>query len=101
MAQPIVDDARTAALGTGGRLRVHDSEDFEQRISSGGFLEWTEFLGNYYGTPTPDAGDERDIVLEIEVDGAQQVKRIAPDAMLIFVLPAVAGRAGAAAAWPW
>ena len=63
------------------------SQDFEQRISDGGFLEWTEFLGNYYGTPTPDAGDDRDIVLEIEVDGAQQVKRIAPDAMLIFVLP--------------
>ncbi len=63
------------------------SEDFEDRISDGGFLEWTEFLGNYYGTPTPEAGDDRDIVLEIEVDGAQQVKRIAPDAMLIFVLP--------------
>ncbi len=64
-----------------------DSKEFEGRISDGGFLEWTEFLGNYYGTPTPDAGDDRDIVLEIEVDGAQQVKRIAPDAMLIFVLP--------------
>ncbi len=63
------------------------SEEFEDRISDGGFLEWTEFLGNYYGTPTPDADDDRDIVLEIEVDGAQQVKRIAPDAMLIFVLP--------------
>jgi len=63
------------------------SEEFERRISDGGFLEWTEFLGNYYGTPTPDAGEDRDIVLEIEVDGAQQVKRIAPDAMLIFVLP--------------
>mgnify|MGYP001814005795 FL=1 len=63
------------------------SEEFERRISEGGFLEWTEFLGNYYGTPTPDAGDDRDLVLEIEVDGAQQVKRITPDAMLIFVLP--------------
>jgi guanylate kinase len=63
------------------------SEDFESRISNGGFLEWTEFLGNYYGTPTPDADDDRDIVLEIEVDGAQQVKRIAPQTMLIFVLP--------------
>jgi guanylate kinase len=62
-------------------------DEFEARISAGEFLEWTEFLGNYYGTPTPDAGDERDIVLEIEVDGAQQVKRIAPEAMLIFVLP--------------
>ena len=63
------------------------SQDFEQRISDGGFLEWTEFLGNYYGTPSPDVGDERDIVLEIEVDGAQQVKRVEPDAILIFVLP--------------
>ena len=69
-----------------------DTERFEQRISSGGFLEWTEFLGNYYGTPVPDSDHEgsaaqRDIVLEIEVDGAQQVKRLQPDTMLIFLLP--------------
>ena len=63
------------------------TERFEERIDGGGFLEWTEFLGNYYGTPTPDLGEERDIVLEIEVDGARQVKRRHPDAMLIFVLP--------------
>ncbi len=63
------------------------TEEFERRIASGGFLEWTEFLGNYYGTPTPEPGDVRDIVLEIEVDGAQQVKKVHPDAMLIFVLP--------------
>lgn len=63
------------------------SEAFEERISAGGFLEWTEFLGNYYGTPIPEVGDDRDLVLEIEVDGAQQVKKVAPDAMLIFVLP--------------
>ncbi len=63
------------------------ADAFEERISCGGFLEWTEFLGNYYGTPTPDVGDERDLVLEIEVDGAQQVKRVAPETMLIFVMP--------------
>ncbi|MGB3735052.1 MAG: guanylate kinase [Ilumatobacter sp.] len=63
------------------------AEEFDERISADGFLEWTEFLGNYYGTPTPEVGDERDLVLEIEVDGAQQVKRVAPEAMLIFVMP--------------
>ena len=60
---------------------------FEDRIAAGGFLEWTEFLGHYYGTPTPNADDDADLVLEIEVDGAQQVKRVHPDALLIFVLP--------------
>lgn len=63
------------------------SELFEKRIEAGGFLEWTEFLGNYYGSPTPEPGVDRDLVLEIEVDGAQQVKRIHPEALLIFVLP--------------
>ena len=63
---------------------------FEERITSGGFLEWTEFLGNYYGTPRPerlDDPDAPDIVLEIELDGAQQVKQQYPEAILIFVLP--------------
>ncbi|HSH10803.1 MAG TPA: guanylate kinase [Ilumatobacter sp.] len=66
------------------------SEQFESRISRGGFLEWTEFLGNYYGTPRPerlDDPDAPDIVLEIELDGAQQVKQQYPQAVLIFVLP--------------
>ncbi|MDJ0769538.1 MAG: guanylate kinase [Ilumatobacter sp.] len=64
------------------------AEAFEELITAGGFLEWTEFLGNYYGTPRPDRlGTGADIVLEIELDGAQQVKRQYPDAVLIFVLP--------------
>ena len=64
---------------------THD--EFERRRNAGGFLEYTNFLGNYYGTPLPDPGEGRDLVLEIEVDGAQQVKRLQPDAYLIFVLP--------------
>lgn len=61
--------------------------EFEKRLAQGGFLEWTEFLGNLYGTPTPEAPDGRDIVLEIEVDGARQVKGLHSDALLLFVLP--------------
>ncbi|MGZ7011429.1 MAG: guanylate kinase [Ilumatobacteraceae bacterium] len=64
-----------------------DRTRFEERIGAGGFLEWTRFLDNYYGTPMPDVVDGRDVVLEIEVDGAQQVKRLQKDAILIFVLP--------------
>ena len=64
-----------------------DRATFERRVAEGGFLEWTEFLGNLYGTPNPEPPVGRDIVLEIEVDGAQQVKRKYPHAILIFVLP--------------
>lgn len=64
---------------------------FERRIAEGGFLEWTQFLDNYYGTPLPDLDSPdligRDLVLEIEVDGARQVKALHPGAVLIFVLP--------------
>jgi len=62
-------------------------DEFERHIADDGFLEHTDFLGNYYGTPLPDHGDARDLVLEIEVDGARQVKALQPDAFLIFVLP--------------
>jgi len=64
-----------------------DRDAFERRIANGSFLEWTEFLGNYYGTPLPDPTAGQDTVLEIEVDGARQVKAIHPEATLIFVLP--------------
>jgi guanylate kinase len=64
-----------------------DRRTFEDRIEAGGFLEWTNFLGHYYGTPAPERAGPRDVVLEIEVDGATQVKRQRPDAVLIFVLP--------------
>ncbi|CAN5728741.1 guanylate kinase [soil metagenome] len=72
-----------------GAYRFIEAAEFERHIEQGGFVEWTEFLGNYYGTPVPepDAVGDRDLVLEIELDGACQVKRRHPEAVLIFVLP--------------
>jgi guanylate kinase len=64
-----------------------DRAAFEERIAAGGFLEWTEFLGNYYGTPLPEAPNDAVVILEIEVDGARQVKHRFPDAVLVFVMP--------------
>ncbi len=59
--------------------------EFEERIAEGGFLEYASFLGNYYGTPTLDAPEGRDVVLEIDVQGARQVIKKDPEALLIFL----------------
>ena len=66
-------------------------EEFEKRIKEGKFLEHAEFVGNFYGTPL-DYVQERlddgmDVMLEIEVEGALQVKKVMPDACFIFVAP--------------
>ena len=79
---------RAQRPGEANDAYVFASRDaFEARIEVSGFLEYTEFLGHYYGTPTPEAPHGKDVLLEIEVDGAQQVRRIQPEALLIFVLP--------------
>ena len=68
-----------------------NKEAFLDRIAHGQFLEWAEFCGNYYGTPLDyvqkrlDEG--KDVVLEIEVQGALQVKKVMPDAAFIFIAP--------------
>lgn len=64
-----------------------ERDDFERRIADGGFLEWTEFLGNLYGSPLPPLDGDCDIVLEIELHGAEQVKARHPEAILVFVSP--------------
>ncbi len=62
-----------------------DRDAFEGRIEEGGFVEHAEFLGNYYGTPTPEAPDGKVLIYEIDVQGARQVKAVDDDAVLIFL----------------
>ncbi|MFJ8234420.1 guanylate kinase [Ureibacillus sp. NPDC094379] len=65
--------------------------EFEELIEQGGLLEHAEFVGNYYGTPlayvneTLEAG--RDVFLEIEVQGAAQIREKLPEALFIFLAP--------------
>ncbi len=67
--------------------RFVDRATFEANIAAEGFLEWVEFLGNYYGTPLPTAPEGDDVLFEIEVQGAQAVKNRFPESVLIFVEP--------------
>ena len=66
-------------------------EQFENKIKEGGFIEHARYCGNYYGTPKDyveqqlDAG--KDVILEIEIQGAMKIKEQFPDAILLFVMP--------------
>ncbi|KRN77569.1 guanylate kinase [Weissella minor] len=66
-------------------------EAFEQKIADGEMLEYAEYVGNYYGTPKSFIDDTlasgRDVLLEIEVQGALQVKEKMPEGAYIFLTP--------------
>ncbi len=66
-------------------------EEFREKLAAGEILEHTEYCGNYYGTPEKAVRDTlshgRDVILEIEVDGASQIKKKFPDAVTVMLLP--------------
>lgn len=66
-------------------------EDFLSRIEHGDMLEYTEYCGNFYGTPLKEAEEilasGKNLILEIEVEGAENVKKKYPDAVLVLLLP--------------
>jgi len=65
-----------------------DDATFQAHLARGGFLEFDEFLGNLYGTPVPDSLDdpEHDLLLEINVQGAEQVRRQRPDSLVVLLV---------------
>ncbi len=69
-------------------------DDFEDMVADGEILEFTSYCGNYYGTPKKEAeritGEGKDLILEIEVDGASQIKRMVPDSVTIMLIPPTA-----------
>jgi guanylate kinase len=68
-----------------------DRETFRSGIEAGGFLEWAEYSGYYYGTPRRAVLEHlergENVLLDIENDGAKQVKASYPEAVLIFIKP--------------
>ena len=65
-------------------------EEFETLVKEEKMLEYTEYVGNYYGTPKEKVLQtlkEKNVMLEIETDGAMQIKKRFPDAVLILLVP--------------
>ena len=66
-------------------------EEFEKKIEEGYFLEYTNYVGNYYGTPKEFISDKLnsgiDVILEVEIEGASNIKKLIPEALFIFIMP--------------
>lgn len=66
-------------------------DEFEKKIEEGYFLEYTEYAGNYYGTPKESIREKleegKDVFLEIEIEGASNIKKLVPEAIFIFIMP--------------
>ena len=69
----------------------YSKDEFESMRNRGQLLEWAEFCGNYYGTPRTYVESQlikgKNVLLEIEVQGALQVKKLHPECILVFLIP--------------
>ena len=68
-----------------------DKETFEAKIAMDGFVEYARYCDNYYGTPKDYVEEQlnagKDVLLEIEIQGALQVKEKLPETVLVFIMP--------------
>ena len=87
--------ATTRAPRAGEENGVHyhflSKEQFEEMIRSDGFLEYAQYVGNFYGSPKKQAQDwmdqGKDVILEIEVQGCKKIKSSFPECVSIFIMP--------------
>ena len=75
----------------GLHYRFCDNDAFDAAVAAGELLEWAEFAGHRYGTPRAPVQERLDqgqpVLLEIELEGARQVRAALPEALLVFLLP--------------
>lgn len=69
----------------------YTKEEFENKIKENYFLEYASYADNYYGTPKKyiqeHLNNGEDVILEIEIQGAMQVKKLIPEALFVFIMP--------------
>jgi guanylate kinase len=75
----------------GREYRFVDSDTFDRLVERGGLLEWAEIFGRRYGTPREPVeralAEGRDVVVEIDVQGARQIRASCPGAFMVFIKP--------------
>jgi len=86
----------TTRLPRHGEIHGHDyffvsEKKFQEKLKRNGFLEWASVHGYYYGTPRDfvekNLAKDKDILLNIDVQGAMKIRKIYPEAVLIFLIP--------------